>query len=735
MADPSPLEHLADLAGIEAGFYDIFGRYYPTGDATRIALLEAMGLPAGDEAACRESLARLIDAPFQRGVPTAQVIPDEDPDRRAGLYLRQAALNGSFQWALVDEGDPAQRWTGDVAAEDLTDPPAIDRTPGPTHGLPLPADLPAGYYRLSVGWSEEGETRAAEGRLIVAPATGCVPEDLIGDDRAFGVAVQLYGLSREDDLGIGTFSHLADLAADATEAGAAFIGLNPLHAGYWADANQSSPYSPSSRDFLNVRAIDPLRLPELEHADLDVAAEAAALGLDLPALRGAALIDHPTVARLTDRLLALAYARFCDLPTDHPRKVAFAAFEEASGPALQTFALFQALQDHFTRAADGGRDLSRFAWWTWGEEYAGPDAPGAKAFAQEEAASVGFQAWLQFAADDQLAQAARAADAAGMRVGLYRDLAVGAGHASAAVWADRTAYIEGAGTGAPPDLLNRLGQDWGLAPFNPIGLEAAAFEPYIRAIRANMAHAGAIRIDHAMGLMHLYCVPPGLSAAEGAYVKLPFESLRRILALESQRNRCLVIGEALGTVPEGFRETLADAGVLSYRVLYFERVEGGLFARPDTYPSRAMVTVGTHDLSTLAGFWSGRDLEWRQQLNLYPNEDMRREDAESRGGDRRKLIDALIDQGLWPAEPAVDTDTLPFSADLTAAVHAFAARAPSRLMTAQAEDLLGMVEQANLPGTIDQHPNWRRRLPVTVDALFKSPMVAQAIAAIRNEGR
>lgn len=730
MSTSSSLHRLADLAGIEPGFHDIFGRYYETDDAARIALLQGMGLPAASEAEQLESLNQLEERAFGRIAPAAHVINVGDADFGLPLHLHRTP--DRIEWRLLLEDGADTVADGICSAEDLLPPPEPEIGVPATHLLPLPTGPSIGYYRLQVFVSAAGMVHHLESRLIIAPKRGCIPEDVIGDRKVWGVATQLYSLRRrDDDPGIGGFGHLTQLAKLAGEVGAQFIGLNPLHAGYWANPADASPYSPATRERLNARMIDPFSLPELEGPT-----SSAPLSVGSASDAAEALIDHAAVARALDPLMEQAFSAFLSLPPNSKRRRAFKAFCTREGRALQDFALFQALQEHFCpRDSSGQRDLSRAAWWTWDEDCRAPSLKGAKKFAKTLKDRVTFHCWLQFVADEQLGDAAKACGEAGMAIGLYRDLAVGAGHGSAAVWAMQDAYIEGAGTGAPPDLLNRLGQDWGLAPFNPLGLIDAGFAPFIQAIRSNMQHAGAVRIDHAMGLLHLYCVPPGLSAAEGAYVKMPFKAMLGILALESSRNECLVVGEALGTVPDGFRETLADAGVQSYSVVYFERVEGDLFARPNTYDPRAMVTVGTHDLSTLAGWWSETDLGWRRKLDLYPDQEMRDGEASGRVADRRRLIDALIDQGLWSSEPGIDTEDYAYDTAIAAAVHGFAAKTDCRMMTVQMEDLLGIAEQVNLPGTIDEHPNWRQRLPVTVDAVFGGAIAQAIIAAVETEGR
>jgi 4-alpha-glucanotransferase len=301
-------------------------------------------------------------------------------------------------------------------------------------------------------------------------------------------------------------------------------------------------------------------------------------------------------------------------------------------------------------------------------------------------------------------------------------------------WANPGVAVVGASVGAPPDIHNPLGQNWGLAPFSPVGLRERAYQPFAEDLRQNMRHAGAIRIDHAMGLTRLYWIPDGAPPAQGAYVRYPLQDLVRVLTLESSRERCLVIGEDLGTVPKGFRQVMARAGVLSYRLLYFERSKAGGYLSPKRYPANALVSVSTHDLPTLEGFWVARDLEWRDRLALWPDKATAASAYADRTSGTALLIAALKRAGLLVEEFAADQhEQLP--SDVLLATHRFLAQTPSALMMLQIEDTLGEVEQVNLPGTVDQHPNWRRKLPYMIDDLGTLPMLRQLSAVLNEAGR
>ncbi len=560
----------------------------------------------------------------------------------------------------------------------------------------LPALDRPGYHRLDVA----GQATT----LAVAPARGYAVADATPGRRPWALAVQLYSLRRPGDGGLGDFQALQDLIGPAARAGAAGIAISPVHAQFSADLNRFSPYSPSSRVQLNVL-----------HAGLDLPAGAQAEHLEQ-----LDLIDWPAAARLRLDALRAAYAA---APPD--LRAEFARFREAAGTMLATHATFEALH-----AQQFGADPSRWHWRTWPAELRDPASPAVRAFAEQHADAVGLHAFMQFMADRSLDAAQAAAQAAGMPIGLIADLAVGADSGGSQCWARQEETLLGMGIGAPPDLLSTQGQSWGLAAFSPRGLRDHGYRAFLEMVRQAMRHAGGVRIDHALGLTRLWVIPDGAPATEGVYLGFPLDDLLRLIALESVRNQALVLGEDLGTIPEGFQGRLADAGTLGMRVLWFEK-QGDAFTDPARWDQAAAGMTTTHDLPTVAGWWAGRDLDWRGRLQLSGGADNQAREEHQRDRDRDALWDAFRRSGAAEGSPPLS--------DAGAAVADAAARhmatAACDLVILPIEDALALPEQPNLPGTMDDdHPNWRRRLPGAAATLLDAPDVAARLHAL-NEGR
>jgi 4-alpha-glucanotransferase len=571
------------------------------------------------------------------------------------------------------------------------------------------------------GHKSDAGTALASDSLLQAGAADvarCFVPDWLVDGRAWGITCQLYSLRSARNWGIGDFSNLAQLAELAAASGADFVGVNPLHALFTADPSRSSPYSPSSRRFLN-----PLYIA------IDALDPQAGKDPGLEAHRATSLVDYRAVARLKLEALEEIHANF--LRSGAGAKKPFEDFCAARGDALYAFALYEALSAHLV--AEG----HPAGWHGWPESYRQRDSDAVKRFARANRRRIDLHQWLQFVAEQQLRRAQDRARAAGMRIGLYLDLAVGVAPDGAETWLAPDTVIAGARLGCPPDMFNEAGQDWGLAPLSPIALATQDFAPLRLVVDAAMRAAGAVRIDHVMGLARLYLIPAGLEATAGAYLHYPFARMLRVLAELSQARSTIVIGEDLGTVPEGFRDVMHDAEIQGYRVFYFEREPNGWFREPQAYSRRALACLSTHDLPTLKGWWAGMDIGERERLGWYDGEQAAQL-REARAEDRRLLLAALKHAGVLPAsfEPVLGGE-MPYPEMLPDAIcvaaHAMLAKAASRLVAVQVEDLGGVEDQANLPGTVDQYPNWRRKLPFDLAQLATSHLFRDVTEAVARE--
>lgn len=688
--------NLARSAGIAIDWTNAFGEpKQVTAEALR-PILEALGFPCTNEAQCRDSHARAIALQDGGGLPPLRT-------GTVGQAVRLGTLpylaGRSYRIELEGGGSLDGRFADDLP--NGADLPPIDR---------------AGYHRLHVG----GEDIT----LAIAPPRCYGVADALAnttgrqaDARLWGLGVQLYSLHRPGDGGIGDFSALSSLVRASAARGASAVAISPVHAMFSADVHRFSPYGPSSRLFLNALHIDPAAVLGTDA----MAAALAALGGDaadrMAALENEPLIDWPASASLRLTLLRRLYERYIASGGCND----FDAFRQQGGTALQEHARFEAL--HAWRLANGENG----DWRSWPAGLRDPRGSEVAEFARIHAAEVGFHEFLQWQAARGLGDAQKAARAAGMPIGLITDLAVGADNGGSQAWSRQGEIIDGLSVGAPPDVLNTRGQAWGLGAFSPHAMKAKGFSAYIEMLRAIFAYAGGARIDHVLGLGRLWLVPHGASPEQGAYLHYPMTDLLRLIALESWRHRAIVIGEDLGTVPPGFEEKLSGAGLLGIRVLLFQQY-GGRFFRPDEWTRNAIATTTTHDLPTIAGWWQGSDIDWRTKLDLLMPGQTEGEARQERVRERAALWQALSEAGhVHGNMPEPGPDNAPLDA-----VAGFIGDTPAPLAMLPIEDALGLHEQPNLPGTVDSHPNWRRRLAAPMDNLLDDPAVSKRLAILNR---
>ncbi|MEH3123784.1 MAG: 4-alpha-glucanotransferase [Sphingomonas phyllosphaerae] len=532
----------------------------------------------------------------------------------------------------------------------------------------LPPVERVGYHRLLAGGREY--------TLAVAPRRCALPK------RGWGVAVQVPSLRAGSDSAFGDAGALVEAAAAFARVGAQALAISPTHALFPADPTRFSPYSPSTRLFHNVLLADP-----------------TLIGVPLPPARASTLIDWPQAARERVAQLRTVFELVSEGALSAAR-----AYRRQRGAALEAHARFDALH-----AVLGGH-----GWQDWPAAYHDPNGEAVIRFAAEHEREVAFYAFLQWLADLGLATAQRTAKER-MATGIVADLAVGMDAGGSHAWNARDELLTGLTVGAPPDPLGPDGQNWGITALDPFAMHRTGFRAFIETLRVALAHAGGVRIDHALGLERLWVIPAGADASEGAYLRMPGDHLRRIVAIEAQRAEAVVIAEDLGTVPPGFRDTLAARCMLGMRVLPFERDPEGGFVPPADWDEAAVAMTGTHDTPTLGGWWKARDIDWAEKLGRSGA------DRDRRATEREALWQAMGKPGDPPAAPPVD------------AMIAHVASAPCPLAIVPFEDLLALEEQPNLPGTIDEHPNWRRRMDAATPALLARRDVARRIALLNAE--
>ena len=741
LTEQTLLARLAERAGIATDYHDIAGTLHLTSDDTKRAILTAMGFAIDSPTSLIQALQEWDDAPWQRPCDLVQILRDGEAGDPLSCYLvLEDGKEGSLtvEWNIRDEANAVvqkgQAGPGLTAAE-------VRLLKGHRHvrvEIPAPLGLSLGYYTLTI--RAESLVGGIEGsmRLIVAPRQCYIPPPLEANQRLWGLALQLYSLSSDRNWGCGDFTDLGRIVEWAgKELGAGVIGLNPLHALRNTTPYHISPYAPYSRLYLNELYIDLDQLPEWHESE-----EAQQQFLDpefqatLRALRQTCQVDYDAVATVKRTMLDLAYSTFIteDYSGEEPhlqpnteRARRLERFIQSEGTPLELYATFQTLEEERRLIQS-----TSTTWHDWPKQFLMPGQP-VREFAKRHRKRIRFFQYIQWVASEQLNEIQRTAEQLAMPIGLYHDMALGADRNGAEAWIYQTVLALGADCGAPPDSFAPEGQNWGLPPINPHALRSSGYELLIQLLRNNFRSGGAIRLDHVMAFFRLFWIPRGRPASEGTYVHYPFEDLLAIVALESVRSRTLVIGEDLGTVPDWVREQLAKARVLSYRVFYFERYADGAMKPPGHYPAQSLAVTTTHDLPTLAGFWSGEDLQVRSRLGAFHDDTAHRQAWEERQRDKVHILNALQHERLLPTGMTENLATAPtMTTELCHAIHLYLARTPSYLVLANLEDGLGELSQTNLPGTIDSHPNWTRKYSIPVNHMLHDERLRQLGAVLRS---
>jgi 4-alpha-glucanotransferase len=684
------LRELARLCGIAPHWRTHWGDERSVAQHDLARMLSALGYPSGNKSELSDSRARALRNNASRVRPPLIVM-------NAGERVRIPAdgVHSRIGRVVMDDGACIDMRL-DEYADGLVLGAALDKT---------------GYHRLII---DDRETLIA-----VAPQRCFTLDDIAPNARMWGLTAQIHALRMPGDRGSGGFGAIGALATSAARQGADAIAISPSHALFCADSHHFSPYSPSTRFFLNTAHID--LAATFSQDKIAHAIHVADIANQMARLEALELVDWPGANTTRRKLHAALYQWFRDNIThDAHLNQDYRGFSEISGSRLVDHARFEALHAHYYN-----NDFTRWDWRMWDAGHRDPASPDVQAFAQENHHAINFHVFLQWLAFRSQSAAQRKAKDSGMRIGLIGDLAVGVNSGGSHAWSAPDELLDGLSVGAPPDPLAPQGQSWGLTAFSPRGLVDSGFAPFIATLRAMMVNAGGVRIDHAMGLARLWLSPAGEDASHGADVSYPFEDMLRLVALESQRHRAIVIGEDLGTVPEGFRERLESAGVYGMRVMQFERDHDG-FRKPQHYTRGAASMTSTHDTPTIAGWWRGRDLEMREQLEFFgPGQNRAGEDS-ARAHDRYLMRQAFLDAGVCDHHALHDGDV----ERVADAAVAFIAQAQCALALAPLEDALAEEEQPNLPGTVDQHPNWCRRNGARADMLLESPQVRARLTAM-----
>ena len=679
------LEQQAVQAGIDLGYHDINGTYH----VTKTEVLE--------------SIVAVLDKskPDSDGLYLNTMVAHENGEESLQM---PSEFHGAEAVVLIDEADKCQTLTLYPGDND-------------TLWIKLP-QLACGYYTLSA----ETGGKSCFVRLIVAPESVYQPKLLANGGRMNGLTMHLYSLRSERNWGIGDFTDLLNLMKYAAEKKLDFVGINPLHALFTSKPAFASPYSPSSREWLNPIYLDVEKVGAFTYNEqLKNWLAQPKIRQRIAALRITETVTYTAVWACKRDALHMAFNAFeqdtCEAAENE--RAAFEAFVLEKGKALRGFGLFEALDQYYSRPGQVG-------WQSWPSEFHQPDGEAVEKFARSHEREIRFYMWLQWLCAEQLREVNQAAAEYGVKLGIYGDLAVGVARGSADTWLNRQDYCMDLSVGAPPDPLGPTGQNWDLPPLNPSMLKHTGYEKFAHLLRENMRLYGVLRIDHVMALCRLWWVLNGKTADFGAYVHYDAEVMFAILALESRRNRCVIIGEDLGTVPDEARHLLNRYQVFSYKVMYFSKGWNG-FQLPEEYPEQAITVISTHDVAPLAGYWTGKDLDTMFKLGTLPDAAAFQTALDEREHDKADLLDKLKETGCLGADVQ-----MPAKADetLLAALHKYGALSRSKLYAVQLENLLGVIDNLNVPGVTEGYPNWAQKMPVSLEDFLQHRLMGGQLAII-----
>lgn len=725
--DPAQIEQAARTWGVETEYWDIWGKRHHASPQLQASILASLGVDVHAQGSLQKAIECRQQRPW-RSLLAPTIFFTAGGSSEIPISVPAALAEASATVRIQKEDGSVVELQFSLAEAPITNTSDLAGGRFVSKRIRLADDLPLGYHEITL---RLGEETSPPSRLIVCPSRVYEPAWL-QNRHAAGLAISLYGLRSQRNWGCGDTTDLkalADWVAERT--GSSFIALNPLHAIPNRQPFNTSPYLPNSIFYRNAIYLDVEAIPDFRvSARATALFQSPAVQKEISRIRDAELVEYERVYALKLRFLKMLFQSFLEQEwrENTPRAAELKQYIEREGSLLHRFAVYSALDRAIHEQCP---DV--WNWKSWPEEYQDPESDASREFARKHWRSVLFYQYVQWQLDLQLAAAHRHAIERGLSIGLYHDLALATDRFGSDLWAHRDFYVSGCHVGAPPDDFSPKGQDWGFPPPNSDRHVEDAYRLFAESIRKNCRHGGALRIDHVMRFFRLYWIPDGMEATEGTYVRDRFQELLSILALESVRNEVIVIGEDLGTVPDEARQVLHRFGILSYRLLYFEKYGDGRFRPPQEYPRDALVSATTHDLPTLAGFWLGCDIDARRDAGLLHDEAAYQGMRAGRAQEKQKLLDLLASLKLLPEWFPRDQAQVPeLTGELHNAIVGFLTSTPSKLMVLNQEDLLKQTEQQNLPGSTGEYPNWRRKMKCTVEDLWTSPEVHDFVQMFRG---
>ncbi|HET6513699.1 MAG TPA: 4-alpha-glucanotransferase [Thermodesulfovibrionales bacterium] len=750
------IHELSGLCGIIPEYFDIFGKRHAASTETKRAILKAMNLEIDTAEDIVEEIRERRSRRWKTLIEPVRVLSVHEQPLTIPVHLplREGEEKRlSLVWSLSDAHGRRDEFVLSGEEIIISEQEWIDDNRLVRIDLVDNTKREIGYYTLAVEsghpiplLSERDAPLRGTARIIIAPDACYLPSEL-RQGRTWGLSVNLYALRSGRDWGIGDFTDLKGIVQWIAGLGGGFVGINPLHAIPNRRPFGISPYSPISRLYKNFVYLDLEKIPEV--AELGAMIGSEVLQRELEGLRKGDLVDYEKVASLKGDLLKKLFEVFYEnhYRGNTSRGRAFKDYVAEEGSDLESFATFMVLaseqgKDGTEKEEEERAGPSLLNWLDWPQEYRNPSGEAVQKFRKRKRKEILFFKYVQWLIDEQMEEIAEKIKDSSMAIGLYHDLAIGSVGGGSDAWNYQDVFAADIDLGAPPDDFNLNGQNWGFPPLIPERLREGGYELFIQTIRKNMKHCGALRVDHALGMFRLFWIPGGMHAKEGAYVTSLSEDLLRIIALESVLNKTMVIAEDLGTMGENVRETLKRFQMLSYRLFYFERnYPDPSFLPPDKYPVMALASVTTHDLPTLYGYWEGRDIEVKKALGFYRDDAQWQEQVRERERDRGLILSCLKSQGIIKKDSKLQEilrcPSTPFSAvemtpELCLAVYEYLALTPSKLVLVSFDDIIGTIDQQNLPGTVEGHPNWMQKTPCLLEEIFSDSRFLSLAEMFRN---